>query len=82
MPRSMADPNYVYRPHSAERRARMSEANMRRLGAPPGHRIVYGVYVPVEIFERVHRIVLRVVKTTGDRQTGHDLACVLTVLLT
>lgn len=48
MPRSMAHPDYVYTPRSAEVRARLSLVHKQRLGIPPDCVRIYGVFVPNE----------------------------------
>lgn len=51
----MGDPDYVYRPMSAEARAKASAAHRKRLGCEPGHRLLYGVQVPEDLWPQVHR---------------------------
>lgn len=53
MPRSMGDPNYKYRPLSAEQRQKQSESQRARLGIPAGHCRIYGVHVPLQIADKV-----------------------------
>jgi hypothetical protein len=57
--RSMGDPLYIYRPWPEERRARAREASLRRLGTPPGHRIIYGVPVPETLYDEVRDVAVR-----------------------
>jgi len=42
-------PGYVRRPWTKDEKRAASERNARRLGAKPGHRIVYSVQVPIEM---------------------------------
>lgn len=56
MPRSIAHPDFVYKPWSEERRKRAQEAAAQRLGAKPGHRIVYGVQVPREHWPSISKL--------------------------
>ena len=63
--KSMGDPDYVYRPLSDDRKALLRELHLRRLGTPPGYRLVYNVPVPeaiapvVQDFARRYRNVRR-----------------------
>jgi hypothetical protein len=51
--RKISDPNYVYRPWLEERRKAARAKAIERSGAKPGHRLVYGTNVPIEISEIV-----------------------------
>lgn len=48
MMRPMGHPEYVYTPHSSERRQRMSVAQRERMGIPPGFRKIAGEIVAEE----------------------------------
>jgi hypothetical protein len=49
----MSDPDFVYRPASAETVERMRAAARARLGIPEGCCRIYGVIVPIAYRERV-----------------------------
>lgn len=57
----MCDPRYRYQPWSDERRQRASALAKRRIGALPGHSIIYGVQVPDEAADFI-------------RKTAHEIA--------
>lgn len=51
--RKISDPNFVYRPWSEQRRKAASASAIERSGAKPGHRLVYGINVPVGLWKTV-----------------------------
>lgn len=61
----MGDPNYVYTPWPAERRAKLRESLRKRLGNRKGHRRVYGVQVPLEHHAEVRRYAAEVARRRG-----------------
>jgi hypothetical protein len=65
MPRSMAHPDYVYRPVSDEKKARMSAAHKARLGIPAECHRVYGVLVPNERADRMRAYALIIAGLKG-----------------
>jgi hypothetical protein len=52
----MNDPRYQYRPLSSERKEALSRAQLRRLGVPDGHCLIYGEHIPAHIAPRVREI--------------------------
>jgi hypothetical protein len=50
MRKTISDPDYVYRPLPKAVRQKMSAAHRKRRGIPDGHRLVYGVLVPVSYY--------------------------------
>ena len=67
---SISDPRYVYRPWPEERRKAMSEAARRRSGAPPGHRMLYGVVVEDWLYDHIAPLIRRA------RANGHPLSAI------
>lgn len=54
--KSMADPDYRYRPWPEERRERARQAALQRLGSPPGFHMIHGVPVPQNIWKDIRDI--------------------------
>lgn len=72
--RSMGHPDYVYQPHSDERRAKMSAAHQARLGVPPGHRLVCGVIFTEEVADRIETVLRRISTYPGSYELAHEAA--------
>lgn len=51
--RRISDPDFVYRPASAEHREKLASVSRARLGIPYGYRVLYGVLVPNGMFQEV-----------------------------
>ena len=55
--RSIGDPDFVYKPMSEERRAKLREAHRKRLKNKRGHHQLHGVQVPDKILADVKQFI-------------------------
>lgn len=61
----MGDPRYVHKPLSEERRQKLRNAQLKRLGTPEGHCSIYGVVVPIHLREEIRKALGQTAKKHG-----------------
>lgn len=66
---TIGSPDFIYKPMSEERRAKLREVHRKRLGNKPGHHRLYDVQVPDKILPDVRRLIAPMVRNGVDMVT-------------